>query len=142
MRHVPPDPVGLYQPFARHGRLVAVSAISSAQGGQLIRGKAGRDLDLGGAREAARRAAENLVAVLLDAAEGDAERIEKLLFVRGYVNAAEDFADVHKVVDAASERIVERLGEKGRHARTSLGCATLPNRNCVTLEAVAVIAEG
>lgn len=136
----PPEPVGLYQPYCRHGRLLALSAISSARDGELITGKVGRDIDFDTARQAARRAAANLLAVLLDAAEGDERRIEGLLFVRGFVNAADDFPSVHKVVDAASDLIIERLGERGRHARTALGCATLPNNNAVTLEAIAVLA--
>jgi hypothetical protein len=62
------------------------------------------------------------------------------MIVRGYVNAADDFALVHKVIDAASETIIARLGEAtGRHARTALGCATLPNGNAVTLEALVAL---
>jgi enamine deaminase RidA (YjgF/YER057c/UK114 family) len=140
--HQAPDPVGLYAPFVRHGALVTISAISTAKDGLLMRGKLGRDLDLGAGREAARRAAANLLAVLRDAAGGDLARVEKLLIVRGYVNAAEDFDRVHHVIDAASEAIVAALGaERGTHARTALGLATLPNGNAVTLEAVAVVTE-
>jgi len=139
--HQPPEPVGLYQPYCRHDRLIALSAISSAKDGRLITGKVGRDIDLDTAREAARRAAANLLAVLFAAVDGDDGRIEGLLFVRGYVNAADDFPAVHKVIDAASELIIERLGDRGRHARTALGCATLPNNNAVTLEAIAVVRE-
>ena len=135
-----PAPVGLYEPFTRFGDLVALSAISSAKDGALMTGKVGRDLDLEAGREAARRAAGNLLAVLVDAAGGDPDGIERLLVVRGYVNAAEDFPLVHKVIDAASERLIEMLGPvRGRHARTALGCATLPNNNAVTLEAIAVL---
>ena len=137
----PPQPVGRYEPFTRMGPILFVSAISSARDGQLITGKVGADIDLDQARDAARRAAENLLAVIADAVGGDPSRIEKILFVRGYVNAAEDFAQVHKVIDAASEFLIEQLGEKGRHARTSLGCATLPNGNAVTLEAEVLVAE-
>jgi enamine deaminase RidA (YjgF/YER057c/UK114 family) len=134
----PPAPVGLYAPYVRFGDFVALSAISSAQGGVLVTGKVGRDLDLDAGRAAARRAAENLLGVLRDAAGGDAAQIERLLVVRGYVNASEDFTSVHKVIDAASERLIEMLGEeRGAHARTALGCATLPNGNAVTLEALA-----
>ena len=136
----PPAPVGLYEPFVRFGDFVALSAISSARDGAMVTGKVGRDLDLEAGRAAARRAAENLLAVLVDAAGGDPARIDRLLLVRGYVNAADDFASVHKVIDAASEMLVERLGERGRHARTALGCATLPNGNAVTLEALARLA--
>jgi enamine deaminase RidA (YjgF/YER057c/UK114 family) len=139
MVHHAPAPVGLYEPFAVHGQLVALSAISSAVDGLLITGKVGRDLDLNLARRAAERAARNLLAVLLDAAGGDALRIARVLMVRGYVNAADDFFHVHKVVDAASELIISELGDRGHHARTALGCATLPNGNAVTLEAIAIL---
>lgn len=135
----PPDPVGLYEPYTRFGNLLAIAAISSARDGALITGKVGRDVEFPKAQEAARRAAANLLAVLAEAVAGDLGRIAGILVVRGYVNAADDFPLVHKVIDAASELIVERLGERGRHARTALGCATLPNNNCVTLEAIAVL---
>jgi enamine deaminase RidA (YjgF/YER057c/UK114 family) len=136
-----PEPVGLYEPFVRVGQLVALSAISTARDGVLITGKvgSGRDLDLAAGQAAARRAAENLLSVLLDAAGGDYANVDRLLLLRGYVNAAEDFGQVHKVIDAASALIIERLGDKGRHARTALGLATLPNNNAVTLEAIAVL---
>ena len=134
-----PEPVGLYEPFVRVGSLIALSAISTARDGILVTGKVGRELDLEAGQAAARRAAENLLSVLRDAAGGDFANVERLLLVRGYVNAAEDFGQVHKVVDAASALIIERLGEKGKHARTALGLATLPNNNAVTLEAVALL---
>ena len=136
----PPEPVGLYEPFRRHGDLIAVSAISSAHDGTMITGKVGQDLSFDDGCEAARRAADNLLAVLIDAA-GSEQGIGQLLMLRGHVNATDDFAQVHKVIDAASERIIERLGDRGRHARTAIGCATLPNGNAVTLEALAVIAS-
>ena len=134
-----PEPVGLYEPFVRVGTLVALSAISTARDGILVTGKVGRELDLEAGQAAARRAAGNLLSVLRDAAGGDFANVERLLLVRGYVNAAEDFGQVHKVIDAASALIIERLGEKGKHARTALGLATLPNNNAVTLEAIAVL---
>lgn len=139
MTNQPPDPVGIYEPFRKHGRLIALSAISSAQDGQLIVGKVGRDIDFETARNAARRAAINLLAILEDAVGSDESQVDGILFVRGYVNAADDFPSVHKVIDAASELIIDRLGDRGRHARTAIGCATLPNNNAVTLEAIAVL---
>jgi enamine deaminase RidA (YjgF/YER057c/UK114 family) len=131
----PPPPVGVYEPFTRWGELVFVSAISSARDGALIAGKVGRDLSFDEGCEAARRAADNLLAILEAAGS-----VEAMLLVRGHVNAADEFPGVHKVIDAASERIIERLGDNGRHARTAIGCATLPNNNAVTLEAIARLA--
>ena len=135
----PPDPVGLYEPFTRSGDLIFLSAISSARDGEMITGKVGSDLTLEQGREAARRAAANLLALLAIAA-GDEAKIGGILMLRGQVNAADGFAQVHKVIDAASELIVERLGDRGRHARTAIGCSTLPNDNAVTLEAIARVA--
>jgi len=135
----PPPPVGNYEPYVRHGELVAISGISSARDGQLITGKVGRDLSFEQGQEAARRAAENLLGVLIEAAGGNEAAIQKVLIVRGQVNASEDFGQVHKVIDAASDLLIERLGDKGRHARTAIGCSTLPNNNAVTLEALAIV---
>lgn len=135
-----PEPVGNYEPFVRHGELVAISAISSAREGRMITGKVGREVSFEDGCEAARRAAENLLAVLLDAAGGDEAAIKQIMLVRGQVNASDDFPAVHKVIDAASDLLVERLGERGRHARTAMGCSTLPNNNAVTLEALAIVA--
>jgi len=135
----PPEPVGIYEPFTRCGELVFLSAISSARDGTMTTGKIGRDLSLDRGRDAARQAAENLLAVLTIAAGGD-EKIRGILLVRGQVNATDNFGEVHKVIDAASELIIERLGERGRHARTAIGCSTLPNNNAVTLEAIARVA--
>ena len=135
-----PEPVGNYEPFVRHGELVAISAISSDREGRMITGKLGREVSFEDGCEAARRAAENLLAVLLDAAGGDEAAIKQIMLVRGQVNASDDFPAVHKVIDAASDLLVERLGERGRHARTAMGCSTLPNNNAVTLEALAIVA--
>jgi len=139
MDHKAPEPVGLYEPWAAAGPLVAISAISSAADGELITGAVGRDIDLATAQEAARRAARNLLAVMSDAVAGDLSRIERVLLIRGHVNAAPDFTLVHKVIDAASEALIAELGERGRHARTAIGCATLPNGNAVTLEALVMV---
>ena len=131
----PPGPVGRYEPFTRCGELVFLSAISSARDGVMITGKVGVDLTFEEGQEAARRAAANLLAVLETAGQ-----VEAILLMRGQVNAADDFAQVHKVIDAASDLIIARLGDKGRHARTAIGCSTLPNNNAVTLEAIARVA--
>ena len=136
-----PAPVGLYEPFVACGGLVTISGISSERDGKLITGKVGRDLTMVEAREAADYAAQNLLAVLMSAVDEDAFRIGQVLLLRGYVNAADDFGQVHQVIDAASEVIIGALGAKGRHARTALGCSTLPNLNAVTLDALVLLAS-
>ena len=134
-----PDPVGRYEHYTIGAGLIALSAISSWQDGELITGKVGRDIDLETARAAAERAARNLLRVLAAALNGDMSRLERMLIVRGYVNAADDFSLVHKVMDAASDLLIAELGDEGRHARSAIGCAALPNGNAVTLEAIAAL---
>lgn len=138
---VHPDPVGTYEPFTAHGDLLILSAISTAEEGEILAGKVGSEVSLELAQEAARRAAQNLLSVLREALGGNLSRLNRVLMLRGYVNADQDFALVHRVIDAASDLIIEQLGDRGLHARTSIGCATLPNRNCVTLEAVAIVIQ-
>jgi len=138
MEHVPPNPVGLYEPFTNHGGMF-LSAISSAEDGQLITGKVGADVDFDTARAAAERAAKNLLAVLLDAAGGDPRKIVRLPMVRGHVNATHDFARVHKVIDAASELLISELGQKGqtraprlvaRRCPTTIASRSKPSPSC------------
>ena len=76
-------------------------------------GKLGADLDLGQGQEAARLCAINILAQA-KAALRDLDRIVQLLRLNGFVNAAPDFADHPKVLNAASELMVEILGNKGR----------------------------
>src|SRR5262245_35907820 len=121
------------------GNFVAVSAISSALDGELIAGQVGRDIDFATAQQAARRTARNLLAVILESVGNDPSRVARILMVRGYVNAVPEFALVHQVIDAASEVLIAEFGERGRHARTVIGCATLPNRNAVTLDATVAV---
>ena len=54
----------------------------------------------------------------------------------GYVNATPDFVDHPRVVNGASELIVEVFGEAGRHARIALGATNLPLGVAVEIDAV------
>jgi enamine deaminase RidA (YjgF/YER057c/UK114 family) len=58
----------------------------------------------------------------------------------GYVNCTPDFGDQPGVVNAASDLVVEVLGEAGRHARAAVGCVSLPRNVCVEVEAVFEVA--
>jgi len=104
----PPAPVGIYEPFTCSGDLVFVSAISSARDGDMITGKVGRDLSLDDGREAARRAADNLLAVLETAG-----KVEAVLLLRGQVNAADLAFEVRPDEDIAGATITftDKLAE-------------------------------
>lgn len=140
----PPLPVANYVPYVRVGRLVQAAGVAPTQDGSYsIVGKVGRDLDLADGSRAARLCALNLLATLKSACDDDLDRVTRFVMVRGFVNAADDFEDIPLVINGASDLIVEVFGtDIGRHARTSIGCATLPGRVAVELDALVSIDGG
>jgi enamine deaminase RidA (YjgF/YER057c/UK114 family) len=140
----PPVPVANYVPFVADGHFVQISGIAPIEAGAYaIVGKVGRELDLVAGRRAARLCAINLFAALENACDGDLDRVRRFVMLRGFVNATEEFEDVPLVMNGASDLIVEVFGSAvGRHARTSIGCATLPGRVAVELDALVSIEPG
>lgn len=98
-----------------------------------LAGVVGRDVSLEAARGSARLAAANLVAAAVNVVAP--ERLDGVLFLRGYVRADDEFGDHPAVIDAASE-VLERALGGGGHARAALGVSSLPGGACVELEAV------
>ncbi len=88
-------------------------------------GKIGRDLSLDQGIDAARLTVLSLLAKIRDAL-GGLERMERIIRLTGYLNCLPDFTEHSKVMDGASDLLVELMGESGRHARTVLGLASLP----------------
>jgi len=136
-----PKPAANYVPFVRDGRLIQLSGVAPSQNGvYAVVGKIGRDLDLKDGQRAARICALNLLANLKAACGGDLDRVRRFMMVRGFVNAADDFEQIPLVVNGASDLIVEIFGpEIGRHARTSIGCASLPSRVAVEIDATVIV---
>jgi enamine deaminase RidA (YjgF/YER057c/UK114 family) len=100
----------------------------------LRQGILGRDVELGTARELARQAALNALAVAADALGGlDRVRIVQMLV---FVASTPEFGQQSDVADAASELLVDVLGENGRHARTAIGVAGLPRNSPVEIQMV------
>lgn len=140
---LPPSaqPAANYVPFVRENGLVQVAAVASARSnGRLIVGKVGRELPLESGYAAARLCALQLLAVLNDACDGNLDRVRRVVNVRGFVNATEEFELIPRVIDGASDLLIDVFGpEIGRHARTSIGCATLPSRVAVEVDLLAAI---
>ena len=103
--------------------------------GELLgQGIVGRDVDLETCSELARHAALNALAVAADAVGGlDQVRIVQMLV---FVASTPEFGHQSKVADAASELLVDVLGENGRHARTAIGVASLPLNTPVEIQMV------
>ena len=136
----PPSAQANYVPSVASGGLVFVSGqLSVAPDGASFVGKVGGDLSVDQGREAARLCGFNILANL-NAALGGFDRLVRIVKLTGFVNCTPDFTEPHKVVDGASDLLVDVLGESGRHARSAIGVATLPLGAAVEVEAIAEIA--
>ena len=122
-----PKPVGAYVAFRIVNKLVYISGqVSFDQNGNLIKGKVGSELSLEQGQEAAKACAINIISQLKSACEGDLEKVKSCIKINGYVNSTDNFLDQPKVINAASELIVNVFGEKGKHARAAVSVNSLP----------------
>jgi len=128
-----PKPAGAYTPVVFCGNLAFISGqIAKKPDGTLLSGRVGADLDLEAARQAAEAAALNSLSIMHHLIGGG--RVARIVRVAGFVQTAPDFFDIPKVMDAASELFQRVFGEKGVHARTSVGVSSLPLNAAVEIE--------
>ncbi|MBX9619640.1 MAG: RidA family protein [Hyphomicrobiales bacterium] len=135
-----PTPIANYVPFKRDGSTVYLSGQGARRpDGSVFSGKVGDTVTPEAAYEFARLIGLQLLAVAKMAA-GDLDRVE-ILKVLGMVNAIPLFSDQPKVINGCSDLFVEVLGERGRHARSAVGMASLPHNMPVEIEAIIKIHE-
>lgn len=134
-------PAGNYVPYTLTGNLLIISGQLPIRDGKLAyTGKLGRDLSLEDGQAAARLCAINILAQT-KAALGDLGRVRRCLRLGGFVACAPDFADQPKVINGASDLMVEALGDLGRHARFAVGNPALPMNAAVEVDAMFEVAE-
>lgn len=131
----PPNPVANYVPSVRTGNLLFVSGqvCLGADGKLVAKGKLGDNVSIEDGQRAARTCAINILAQV-KAALGDLDRIVRVVRLGGFINSAPTFLDGPKVMNGASDVVVEVLGDKGRHARTTVGVAALPSDAAVEVD--------
>lgn len=133
---VPAVPAASYLPFVATGKLLFTAGQLPFEGGKLSStGLVGRDLDVAAAQKAARLCAINILAQL-KAATSDLEKIARFIKITCFVASAPGFTQQHLVANGASDFLAEALGERGRHARSAVGMASLPLDAPVEIEAI------
>ncbi|MEQ1944306.1 RidA family protein [Mesorhizobium sp. VNQ89] len=133
-------PAANYVPFVRSGNLLFTAGQLPLKDGKLqASGLLGRDVDTAGGREAAKFCAINILAQA-KAALGDIEKIVRLVKITVFVASTPDFTEQHLVANGASDFLAEVLGERGKHARSAVGTASLPLNAAVEAEAVIEVA--
>jgi enamine deaminase RidA (YjgF/YER057c/UK114 family) len=130
-----PAPVANYVPFVRTGNMLVVSGQLCFDGdGKLaVTGKLGGGVSIEDGQKAARACAVNLLAQV-KAALGDLDKVVRVVRLGGFINSAPSFLDGPKVMNGASDLMVSAFGDKGRHARTTIGVAVLPADAAVEVE--------
>jgi enamine deaminase RidA (YjgF/YER057c/UK114 family) len=137
----PAAPVANYVGFVRSGNLLFVSGqiCFDAQGKLIAKGKLGAGVSVEQGAAAAKGCGINLLAQV-KAAIGDLDKVVRVVRLGGFVNSAPDFLDGPKVLNGASDLMVAVFGDKGRHARTTVGVASLPADASVEVEGVFEVA--
>ncbi len=135
----PPAPAGSYVPVVVSGSLAFVAGQIPMEAGQVkFKGKLGKDLSLESGQQAARLCTINALAQL-KAALGSLDRIKRFVKVTGFVSCDPTFTDQPKVINGASDFLVQVFGEKGRHARAAVGVSSLPLDSAVEVEFIVEI---
>lgn len=134
-----PNPVANYVPHLAAGDLLFISGqISKGGDGDVVTGSVGVDLTVEAGQAAAKLCALNILAQA-KAALGSLDRIKQVIKITGFVNAGPGFADHPKVINGASDLLVEVLGDKGRHTRAAVGVSGLPLNSAVEVDAILLI---
>jgi len=137
----PPAPVANYVRAVQVGNLVFLSGHGPTRDGSFAyQGKVGAERTVEEGYQAARVVMLNLLASLKEAV-GDLDRVERIVKLLGMVNCTEDFGDQPKVINGASDLLVELYGERGRHARSAVGMQALPSQITVEIEMIVQVRD-
>ena len=138
----PAAPVANYVPYVLHGSLLVISGqLALGADGKLApehKGKIGAGVDEAAATAAARLCVVNILAQA-KAALGDLGRIERCIRLGGFMNTAPGFSAIAPIMNGASDVMVAVLGDRGRHARSTIGVAEVPLDSAVEVEALFAI---
>ena len=130
-----PAPVANYVPFVRTGNMLVVSGqlCFDVEGKLAATGRLGDDVSIEDGQKAARACAVNVLAQV-KAALGDLDKVVRVVRLGGFINSAPGFVDGPKVMNGASDLMVAAFGDKGKHARSTVGVAALPADAAVEVE--------
>lgn len=130
-------PVANYVPWVRTGNLVFISGQVPFENGKVAyAGQLGGTVSLEDGVKSARLCAINVISQLKDACGGDLDRVTRVVKLVGFVNATASFTDHPKVINGASDLMVDVFGDKGRHARSAVASPSLPLGVATEVEAI------
>ncbi|MCH4549502.1 RidA family protein [Rhizobium changzhiense] len=133
----PPESVANYVAAHQVGNLLFVSGqLCMSPGGTLVAtGSLGANISVEDGIQAARAAAINVVAQA-KASLGSLDKIKRVVRLGGFIASTPSFSEHARVMNGASDVIVEIFGEQGRHTRSTIGVSSLPLQAAVEVEAL------
>ena len=132
-----PKALANYVPYKLIGKTIYISGQAPVQNGELIyKGKVGSDISIEEGVEAAKLCVINIIAVLKTGLEGDWDKLDCFVKLTGFVNCQDNFTDQPKIINGASDMLVEIFGDQGRHARVAVGSNALPLGIAVEIDAI------
>ena len=132
-----PKALANYAPYKIVGKTMYISGQAPVQNGELIyKGKVGSDITIEDGIEAARLCVTNIIAAVKTGLEGDWSKLDSFVKLTGFVNCQDDFTDQPKIINGASDMLVDIFGDQGRHARVAVGSNALPLGIAVEIDAI------
>ena len=132
-----PKALANYVPYKIIGKTMYISGQAPVQNGEIIyKGKVGSDITVEDGIEAARLCVINIIAAVKTGLEGDWSKLDSFVKLTGYVNCQDTFTDQPKIINGASDMLVEIFGDQGRHSRVAVGSNALPLGIAVEIDAI------
>jgi len=133
----PPAAIANYVPFKVIDNLVYVSGQAPIQNGKIIyTGKVGDDVSEEDGILAAEICCLNIIASLRKSINGDWDRLENFIKLGGFVNCKDGYTNQPKIINGASDLLVNIFGEQGKHTRFAVGSNSLPMNIAVEIDAI------
>ena len=132
-----PKALANYVPYKIIGKSMYISGQAPVQNGEIIyQGKVGSDVTIEDGIAAAKLCCINIIAAVKKGLDGDWDKLDSFVKLTGYVNCKDDFKDQPKIINGASDMLVEIFGDKGRHTRAAVGSNALPLGISVEIDAI------
>ena len=132
----PPAAAGSYVPTVRTGNLLYCAGTICMVGGPMTHtGQVGKEQTVQTANKSAEICALNTLANI-KAAVGSLDQVARIVFVSGFVNAVDGFADSPAVINGASDLFLKVFGDAGKHARAAVAVNGLPKGSTTEVQVV------
>ena len=132
-----PKALANYVPYKIVDKTMYISGQAPVQNGELIyKGKVGSDITVEDGIEAAKLCVINIIAAVNTGLEGDWDKLDSFVKLTGYVNCQDNFTDQPKIINGASDMLVDIFGDQGRHTRVAVGSNALPLGIAVEIDAI------